>query len=433
MTAAATRPATDRSSAPRASELARHLTASGILRIAAEVREMMSRGEPVANLTVGDFAPTEFRIPEFLSDAIAEAVRGGETNYPPSSGMPVLRDALRAVYAHDLRLEYDARSVVIASGARPIIYGTYRALVNRGDRVVFPVPSWNNQYYCVLVEAEGVSVPAGPETAFLPTADSLREAIRGARMLVLNSPANPTGTAFTPAALAEICDLVLEENARRGSEERPLYLLYDQVYWMLTFGDIRHVTPIELCPEIRPYTILADAASKPFAATGIRVGWGLGPADIMAHVSDIVSHAGAWAPRAEQIAMARLLEAGDIVTDYMRTMRRSVQARLDAMYAGCMTLKGEGFQVDAIAPQGAIYLSAQFALHGRRTPEGETLRTDEDVRRYVLRHAGVAVIPFDVFGYPDGSGWCRLSAGAVSVKAIEDMIPRLRAALADLG
>jgi aspartate aminotransferase len=415
--------------APRASALARSLTASGILRIAGEVREMMSRGDAVANLTVGDFSPTEFRIPEFLADAISEAIRAGETNYPPSSGMPVLRDALRAMYTRALNLDYDPRSVVIASGARPIIYGTYRAIVDAGDRVVFPVPSWNNQYYCVLVEAEGVPIPAGPETAFLPTADSLRHALPGARMLVLNSPANPTGTAFTSEALAGICDLVLAENERRGPGERPLYLLYDQVYWMLTFGDVRHVTPLELRPELRPYTILADAASKPFAATGLRVGWGLGPADIMGHVSDVVSHAGAWAPRAEQIAMAKLLESGPVITDYMRTMCSSVRARLDAMYSGCMALRAEGFAVDAVAPQGAIYLSAQFALHGRTTPSGDTLHTDEDVRRYVLRSAGVAVIPFEVFGYADGSGWCRLSAGAVSVKDIEAMFPRLRAAL----
>lgn len=433
MTAAATRPSPAAATAPRASALARNLTASGILRIAAEVREMLSRGEPVANLTVGDFSPSEFRIPEFLASAIADAISQGETNYPPSSGMPVLRDAIRSVYSRVLQLDYEPADVVIASGARPIIYGTYRALVDAGDRVVFPAPSWNNQYYCVLTEAEGVAIPAGPETAFLPTPKSLRDALRGARMLVLNSPVNPTGTAFTADALAAICDVVLEENASRASDERPLYLLYDQVYWMLTFGDVRHVTPLELRPEIRPYTVLADAASKPFAATGIRVGWGLGPSDIMAHVSDVVSHTGAWAPRAEQVAMARLLESGSVLSDYMVTMRGSVQARLDAMYAGCMALREEGHAVDAIAPQGAIYLSARFALHGRRTPEDVTLHTDEDVRRYLLRHAGVAVIPFDVFGYPDGSGWCRLSAGAVSVRDVEAMVPRLRAALEALA
>jgi aspartate aminotransferase len=433
MTAAATRPARASQGAPRASQLARSLTASGILRIAAEVREMVARGEPVANLTVGDFAPAEFRIPQFLCDAIGEAVQAGETNYPPSNGMPVLRDAIRALYNRTLALDYEPQSVVIASGARPIIYGAYRSIVDAGDRVVFPVPSWNNPYYCTLVDAEAVAVPAGRETAFLPTADSLREPLREARMLVLNSPVNPTGTAFTADGLSEICDLVLEENARRGDDERPLYLLYDQVYWMLTFGDVRHVTPLELRPDIRPYTILADAASKPFAATGVRVGWGLGPPDIMGHIADVVSHAGAWAPRAEQVAMARLLESGEALDDYMRTMRRSVEARLGAMHAGCMALRAEGLPVDAIEPQGAIYLSARFALHGRRTASGETLHTDEDVRRFLLREAGVAVIPFDVFGFPGGSGWCRLSAGAVSVAGVEAMFPRLRAAIATLA
>ena len=432
MTAAAIRPVSNEVAAPRPSTLSRSLRASGILRIAAECREIIARGEPVANLTVGDFSPAEFRIPEFLADAIADAVHSGETNYPPTFGITQLREAIRALYARELGLEYDLSSVIVASGARPIIYGAYRALVDPGDRVVFPVPSWNNHYYCLLVSAEEVPVVAGPETAFLPTPKALRAALRGARLLVLNSPVNPTGTAFTAKNLAAVCDLVLEENARRSSDERPLFVLYDQVYWMLTFGDVRHVTPIGLRPEMRPYTILADAASKPFAATGIRVGWGVGPADLMSNIADIVSHAGAWAPRAEQVATAKLLDSGPILFDYMTEMKRSVQTRLDAMYSGCMALASEGLPVDAIEPRGAIYLSARFALHGLRTGDGDTLRTDEDVRRFLLHRAGVAVIPFAVFGYPDGSGWCRLSAGAVSVADVQSMIPRLRAALGEL-
>ena len=209
-------------------------------------------------------------------------------------------------------------------------------------------------------------------------------------------------------------------------------MLYDQVYWMLTFGGIEHVNPVGLRREMRAFTVFADAASKPFAATGIRVGWGVGPADLMGHIADVVSHAGAWAPRAEQVATAKLLDSGTVLTDYVRNMKNAVQSRLDAMYEGCMELAEEGHPVSAIPARGAIYLSAQFALHGRRTPEGEELRTDEDVRRYLLKAAGVAVIPFEVFGYPDGSGWCRLSAGAVSTDDIKAMFPRLRMALAAL-
>lgn len=386
----------------------------------------------MANLTVGDFSPSEFRLPQFLAEAIADAVRAGETNYPPTAGMPVLRKAVRALYAREFGLDYELPSIITASGARPIIYAAYRALVDPGDRVVFPVPSWNNPHYSILVGARTVPVNAGPDVLFLPDADDLREALRGARLLVLNSPANPTGTAFTADALAAICDVVLEENEGRGDDERPLYVLYDQVYWMLTFGEVRHVTPVALRPEMRPYTIFADAASKPFAATGIRVGWGVGPPDIIRHMADIVSHAGAWAPRAEQVATARLLDNEQALADYMEGMRRAVQDRLDAMYSGCAALAREGYPVEAIPPQGAIYLSARFALHGRRTREGEVLHTDEDVRRFVLHHAGVAVIPFEIFGYPDGSGWCRLSAGAVSLADIEAMFPRLRAAIDSL-
>ncbi|MDQ6829615.1 MAG: aminotransferase class I/II-fold pyridoxal phosphate-dependent enzyme, partial [Gemmatimonadota bacterium] len=219
----------------RVSAMADGLAGSSILKIAGDVRALREAGGEVCDLTVGDFKPSEFPIPASLLAGIEDALRKGETNYPPSSGMPVLRAAVRAFYAEWLGLDYPVESILIAGGARPALYATYRALIDPGDVVVYPVPSWNNDAYSHMVEATIRAVPTEACDGFMPTRDSLAEAIRGARMLVLNSPLNPTGTAFTEELLGEICDLVLEENARR-SDDRPLFLLYDQVYWMLTFG-----------------------------------------------------------------------------------------------------------------------------------------------------------------------------------------------------
>jgi aspartate aminotransferase len=413
----------------RTSTMASGLVGSEILKIAADIRAMTAEGKSVCNLTVGDFSPSEFRIPKFLEEGIVDALRRGETNYPPSDGMLTLKQAIVAFYEEWLNLRYSQESVLVTGGSRPGIYGTYRALVDPGDVVVYPVPSWNNNHYVHQTGARGLAVQCAPEDAFLPTRKLLAPYLRGARLLALNSPLNPTGTAFTKQCLEEICDLVLEENARRPSHERPLFLMYDQVYWMLTFGATQHFNPISLRPELEQYTIFVDGISKPFAATGVRVGWVVGPSDIVQRISSIIGHVGAWAPRAEQVAVAKLLGATDVINAYHREMKAGIQQRLDTLYNGIVALRKEGFPVDAIPPMGAIYLTVRFALNGKHVASGERLRTNEDIRKFLLHEAGLAVVPFQAFGMTDESGWFRLSVGAVSLREIEEMLPRLRTTL----
>ena len=420
----------------RTGRMASALQGSSILRIAAQVRTLISRGQPVANLTVGDFSPKEFPVPARLVSYIGEALEAGETNYPPSSGMPQLRAAVARFYAERLGLRFGDNGILIAAGARPAIYSAYRVLVDPGDRVVFPVPSWNNFDYCHLVGAQPVPVACDARTNFLPTPAALAQTIRGARMLVLNSPVNPTGSAFEASALRGICDLVLEENARRAAKgwaERPLFVLYDQVYWMLTFGDTRHVHPVELRPDMADYTIYVDAISKSFAATGVRVGWIAGPEDVMKGVSNVLSHSGAWAPRAEQIATARLLEDKQAVAEYHSDMLRAVRVRLDRLHDHLSDMRKDGLPVDVTNATATIYLSARFALAGMRSREGAVLRDDEAVRAYLLEKAGFAAVPFTAFGVRGDSGWFRLSVGAVSLAEIDAVMPRLREAIAALS
>lgn len=409
------------------------LAGSEILKIAAEIRQLREGGRQVCNLTVGDFDPGQFRIPALLARGIEEALAKGETNYPPSDGVMPLREAVAGFYARWLGLDVSPRNVVITSGSRPGLYAAFRTLVDPGDRVVYPVPSWNNNHYCHLVGGIGVPVPSEPERDFLPTAAVLARAVRGARLLVLNSPSNPTGTAFDAETLGEICDLVLEENARRGPGERPLFLLYDQVYWTLTFNDTKHVDPVNVRPAMAEYTIYVDGISKAFAATGVRVGWVVGPPDVIQPMASLLAHVGAWAPRAEQIATARLLADDDAIRAYRSDFTRGVRARLDALYAGVKALRAAGHAVDAIEPMGAIYLSARFALAGMRASNGDELRTNEDIRRYLLAEAGLAIVPFQAFGSTQDDGWFRLSVGAVSLGEIEQMLPRLATALGRLA
>jgi aspartate aminotransferase len=409
------------------SSLAQGLTGSEVLKIAREVRAVIDSGRAVANLTVGDFSPAEFRIPKPLEELIVAKLRGGQTNYPPSEGTMEMRKSVVAFFKERLGLEYGTDSVLIAGGSRPIIYAAYQAVVDRGDKVIYPTPSWNNNHYTYLAGGEPIELVVGADTNFMPTAEMIRPHAREARLIAVCTPLNPTGTVMARSEVEAIGRLVVEENDRRAaSGERPLYLLWDQVYWMLTFGDNEHVSPPQVVPESAAYTIFVDGISKALAATGVRVGWTVAPPAVTQRMSDIIGHIGAWAPKAEQLAVAQFLTQADDIAAFHEQMIRELRLRLDALYDGFTAMKKEGLPVDAIEPQGAIYLSVQFNLLGR-------LKTNEAIRKFLLDEAGFAVVPFQAFGLKREDGWFRLSAGAVSVQDCLDGVKRVREALLQLG
>lgn len=421
----------------RIATMAAGLVGSEILKIAAEIRTRQREGQSICNLTVGDFAPTEFPIPDALRDGVVAALAAGETNYPPSSGVQELREAVSRFYQRELGLDYPASSVLIAGGARPLIYGTYRAVVDPGDKVIYPVPSWNNNHYCHMVGAKACEIPCGPDTLFLPTREALVKELPGARLLCINSPLNPTGTAISAEGLRGIGEAVVEENdKRKRTGERPLYLMYDHIYWMLCVDGVKHVTPVGLVPESKPYTIFIDGISKAFAATGLRVGWSTGPADVIERMSALLGHVGAWAPRAEQVATVALLDDAAKINAYLADFRPAVNARLAALHAGFEAIRREhpglADVVESLPPMGAIYLTCRIAPFGKRTPGGVVLSTNEEVRAYLLEAARFAAVPFQAFGVKGDTGWFRLSVGAVSEAEIHEAMPRVGAALAAL-
>jgi aspartate aminotransferase len=413
------------------SSLARGIVGSEILKISAQIRALKAKGAVICNLTVGDFDSAYFPIPEELLEGTRAALAAGHTNYPPSDGVLALREAIVRLYERQWGLRFPVESVLVAGGARPLLYGAYKTLITPGDVAVYPVPSWNNNHYSTLTGAQPVELAVTPESNFFPTMEQLRPHLQRARLVCLNSPLNPTGTAIDPKLLKQIALEVLHENQRRqsGSKERPLYLVYDQVYWTLTYGSVRHVTPLELVPEIAPYTLLLDAISKAFCATGLRVGWAVMPPAIRKHMMDILGHVGAWAPKAEQVAVAALLDAPEKIRTFQTDLKTKLKVRLDALYQGFAAMKVDGFPVDAVAPQGAIYLSARFDLFGKNL-RGHDICTNEQIRNLLLEDAGVAAIPFQAFGLKEDTGWFRLSVGAVSMEEIAAIFPRLRELLA---
>ena len=410
------------------SRLAQGLIGSEVLRIAAEVRAAQAAGKELLNLTVGDFDPREFPLPPQLVAGITRALEAGHTNYPPSNGIAELRKSVVEFYRRELGIDYAVDSVVIAGGARPLIYATYRTLVDPGETVAYPVPSWNNNHYVYLTGAKALPIEVSRQNGFHPTASQIEAVLPEVRMVALCSPSNPTGTAMSAETLGTICRAILAENERREARgDRPVFLMYDQVYWATEFSGGDPVIPTRLVPEIAPYAVLIDAISKSLAATGLRVGWSLAHPAVTARMSDFLGHVGAWAPKPEQVATAEFLADAAAFREHRTAMERRLRERLEALYHGFCRLRDRGLPVDAVEPEGTLYLSVRIAPGG--TVRGRALRTNEDVRKLLLEEAGIAVVPFQAFALPREDGWMRLSVGAVSMKAIEAGMERLERVL----
>lgn len=419
-------------SSGKLSQLSETLIGSEIVRLGAEIKEKNRQGLKVYNYTIGDFDSSIFPIPQELEEEIINAYKERHTTYPPADGIMELRSAVAGFIKQREKIEYANNEILIAAGGRPLIYAAFRAIVDKKDKVIYAVPSWNNNHYVHFTEGEHIVIESQHKNNFMPTAEEIKPNIKGASLLALCSPLNPTGTTFSKEELTAICDLVIEENASRGEYDKKLYLLYDQIYWTLTYGDTVHVNPVTLRPKMKEYTIFIDGVSKAFAATGVRVGWAMGPVNIINKMKAINSHVGAWAPMAEQKAVAGYLPQTEAIDNYFIKFKTAIEERLQKIYLGFKQLKYDGFAVDAVTPQAAIYLTIQINLAGKKTADGSLLKDQAAVTDYILNEAKLAVVPFYAFGASHSSNWYRLSVGTSKIEEIEEMLNKLRDALGRL-
>lgn len=415
----------------KVSKLAANLIGSEIVKIGNEVNDLKAKGAEIANLTIGDLNSNIYPIPALLKEEIQKAYQNNLTNYPPANGLLSLRKEVSKDLKQRWNLDYSPEDILITAGSRPLIYAVYKTIVDEGDKVVYPTPSWNNNHYAYLTSANAVEVKTRPETNFLPTADDLRPHLEGAVLLALCSPLNPTGTMFTKEQLSEICELVIAENNKRGADEKPLYLMYDQIYSCLTFG-AAHVDPVSLFPEMKDYTIYIDGISKCLAATGVRVGWGFGPSHILDKMKALLTHVGAWAPKPEQEATAKFYENPENVNTFVNDFKAKLEESLKVLHNGVQDLKAKGLSVDSIEPMGALYLTIKLDYIGKTKPDGTVIGNSSDLVFYLINEAGVALVPFSAFGEEKSEPWFRASVGGLAVDEIKVMLPKLENALNNL-
>ena len=414
------------------SKLAQNLIGSEIIKIGNQVNELKAQGAEIANLTIGDLDSNIYPIPAELKQNIQKAYADNLTNYPPANGLLSLRKAVAKDIKSRWNLDYSPDDILVSGGSRPLIYATFKTIVDEGDKVVYAVPSWNNNHYAYLTSANAVELEVSPKDNFLPTADVITPHLEGAVLLALCSPLNPTGTMFTKEQLSEICEAVIAENKKRGEGEKPLYLMYDQIYAMLTFGDSEHFNPVSLYPELRDYTIYIDGTSKCFAATGVRVGWSFGPTKVIDRMKALLTHVGAWAPKPEQQAVAEFLDNTPAVNEFVNDFKGKIAHSLEVLHAGIQEMKSKNLAVDSIKPMGALYLTIKLDYVGKTTEDGKVLKDSTDLVFYLIENAGVALVPFSAFGNSREMPWFRASVGACSVEDLQKMFPKLEAALAKL-
>ena len=414
------------------STLAESMSGSEIVKLGNQISERIRNGEKIYNYTIGDFDSSVFPIPQQLQDLIIEAYKEKHTTYPPAEGLFLLRKAVAQFIEQREGLHFETDEIQISCGGRPLIYTLFQTLIDTNDKIIYAVPSWNNNHYTNLNHGSHVAITTLPENNFMPTADDIAPHLKGAALLCLCTPQNPTGTTLDKDELNKICQLVLDENKSRKEDEKKLYVMFDQMYWTLTYGETQHYNPLSLQPEMKAYTVFVDGISKAFAATGVRVGWALGPKPIIAKMKAFLSHIGAWAPMAEQYATAQFLVDTKAVDDYLVQFKMAIEMRLDKIFAGFQQLKQKGYAVDAIVPQAAIYLTVLLNLKNKTTSGGKQLETQEDVTDYILSEAKLALVPFYAFGGERTSTWYRLSVGTCRYEELDQMFAMLEAALSKL-
>lgn len=414
------------------SNLAESLMGSEIVRLSNEINQKIAEGKKIYNYTIGDFSSKEFPIPQALSNEIGNALREGHTNYPDGKGILALRESVAHFINRKEGINYSPSEIQIASGGRPLIYTMFQTIVNPRDKVIYATPSWNNNHYTNLNLGEHLVITTTPENHFMPTAEQIEPLLHDAVLLCLCTPQNPTGTTIAHEEMNKICELIVKENEQRKAlGKRLLYVLFDQMYFTLTFGAVEHYNPISINEKMKEYTVLIDGISKAFAATGIRVGWACGPENIIKKMSAFLSHIGAWAPTPAQFATAKFLKMDTEVDQFLVDFKSKIEERLHYIAERMNKLKQLGYNVDCIDPQAAIYLTIKIDLKGKKF-EDQLLSNQAEVTSFLLEKIGLAIVPFYCFGDDEASPWYRISIGTSNVSDLKEVFDKMETVFAQL-
>ena len=391
------------------------LAPSSTLAVQAKAKALRARGVDVISFGAGE---PDFDTPERIKEAAVAALRRGQTKYTEVGGIPELRAAVCAKLKRDNGLDYDPAEVLVSCGAKHTLFNIVTALVNPGDEVLVPSPFWVSYPEQVrLLGGTPVTVDTREGSGFDLDPERLRAAVTPrTKLVVLNSPNNPTGAVFSRPALTAVARLAVE---------RGLWLVSDECYESLTFEG-RHVSVASLDPEVKARTLVVNTCSKAYAMTGWRIGYAAGPREVVRAMTDVQSQV---TSNPSSIAQWAAVEALAGPQDEVAKMAGEFDRRRHLIVGGLNALPG----VSCVMPRGAFYAFANVSgLFGRAwTHEGRTvaLKGSLDVAAFLLEEARVAVVPGLDFG---SDAHVRLSY-ATSEAAIREGLARMGAAIKTLA
>ena len=390
---------------------------SPTLAITAKANALKAQGKDVISFGAGE---PDFDTPQNVKDAAVAALARGDTKYTPSSGTVALKDAIIAKLKRDNGLTYGRTEIIVSCGAKHSIYNLMQAMLNPGDEVIVPAPYWVSYPEQVkLADGIPVIVPATEASGFLTSAAEIEAHFTPkTKLVIINSPSNPTGAVYTPQQLRDISDLCVG---------RGIYLMSDEIYEKILYTGAEFVSPASFSEAAKKLTITINGFSKAHSMTGWRLGYAAADLDIVAAMSKIQDQS---TSNPTSIAQAGGVEALNGPQDAVETMRLAFQERRDVIVPALNTIPG----IHCLNPQGAFYVFPNVsALYGKSwTPEGDAPRTiggSDDFAAYLLERYEVAVIPGSGFG---ADGNIRLSY-ATSMDNINRGIARIAEAVQALG
>ena len=383
---------------------------SPTLAVTAKAAELKAAGKDVIGLGAGE---PDFDTPAHIKEAAIEAINKGETKYTAVAGTPALKKAIIDKFKRENGLEYAANQIVAGVGAKQVIFNALLATLNAGDEVIIPAPYWVS-YPDMVLFAEGlpVIVPSNEADGFKLTPVALEKAITPkTKWIILNSPSNPTGSAYSKAELQALCDVLLKHHH--------VWILADDIYEHLLYDGHIFYTPAQVEPRLYERTLTVNGVSKAYAMTGWRIGYAGGPKSIISAIADIQSHSTSNACSISQAASVAALN-GD--QTFLQDWKKSFKARRDLVVKSLNEING----LTCRTPEGAFYVFPNMkALIGKKTPQGKTIGSSADLCDYLLEEALVAAVAGSAFGM---EGYFRISY-ATSEANLQKAMTRIKAAV----
>ena len=387
---------------------------SEILKITGLATELKRQGQDIIILGAGE---PDFETPDAVKEASARAMHAGATRYTALDGTPELKAAIRAKFKRDNGLDFAQNEITVAAGAKQVLFNAMMATLDPGDEVIIPTPFWVTYAEIVLIAGgKPVLVPCREANGFRLSAEDLERAITPrTRWLMLNSPSNPSGTAYSQADYRPILDILLKHPQ--------VWLVADDMYEHIVYDDFRFVTPAAIEPRLRDRTMTVNGVSKAYAMTGWRIGYGAGPNALIRAMAVVQSQSTSCPSSVSQAAAVAALNGPQ---DMLIERRRSFQRRRDLVVDALNATDG----VVCRRPEGAFYVYASCAgLIGRRTPDGALIDSDGAFCRFLLEQHDVAVVPGSCFGL---APFFRLSYAA-SEQELSEAVRRIANACKELS